>query len=124
HRLLQAVPEGTHLLLVGDADQLPSVGPGQVLRDLIASHQVPYVTLTQIFRQDEHSGIVINAHRINRGQRPHRDGFTDFFWIPCDDPVKVAATVVAMATDWIPNKRGHHPRDEVQVLTPTHRGEA
>ena len=124
HRLLQAVPKGAHLLLVGDADQLPSVGPGQVLRDLIASDRVPYVTLTQIFRQDEQSGIVVNAHRINHGQRPHTGNYTDFYWIPCEDPVTVAATVVATATGWIPQQRRHHPRDEVQVLTPTHRGEA
>jgi hypothetical protein len=84
HRLLQLRP-GAHLLLVGEVDQLPSVGAGEVLRDLLTAGTLPVVRLTKIFRQAQQSGIVVNAHRINAGQPPGLTGFADFFWFSCDD---------------------------------------
>ncbi len=86
NKLVKAIPEGAHLLLVGDVDQLPSVGAGEVLRDLLAAAAIPRVRLTQIFRQAQRSGIVVNAHRINHGQPPHLAGFGDFYWFTCDPP--------------------------------------
>ena len=78
NKLIKAIPQGAHLLLVGDVDQLPSVGPGEVLRDLLAAKRVPRVRLTHIFRQAQQSGIVVNAHRINHGQPPQLTRFPDF----------------------------------------------
>ena len=80
NKLIKAVPDGAHLLLVGDVDQLPSVGAGEVLRDLLAAERIPRVRLTQIFRQAQQSGIVVNAHRINHGQPPRLTDFGDFYW--------------------------------------------
>ena len=80
NKLIKAIPKGAHLLLVGDVDQLPSVGAGEVLRDLLAADTIPRVRLTQIFRQAQQSGIVVNAHRINHGQPPQLTGFPDFYW--------------------------------------------
>ena len=84
NKLVKAIPDGAHLLLVGDVDQLPSVGAGEVLRDLLAANIIPRVRLTQIFRQAQQSGIVINAHRINHGQPPQLTDFRDFYWFGCD----------------------------------------
>ncbi len=84
NKLIKAIPPGAHLLLVGDVDQLPSVGAGEVLRDLLAADAIPRVRLTQIFRQAQQSGIVVNAHRINRGQPPQLTGFGDFYWFVCE----------------------------------------
>ena len=75
NKLVKAIPAGAHLLLVGDVDQLPSVGAGEILRDVLAAGTIPRVRLTQIFRQAQQSGIVVNAHRINHGQPPHLTGF-------------------------------------------------
>ena len=80
NKLIKAIPDGAHLLLVGDVDQLPSVGAGEVLRDLLAAEHIPRVRLTQIFRQAQQSGIVVNAHRINHGQPPRLTDFRDFYW--------------------------------------------
>ena len=80
NKLIKAIPAGAHLLLVGDVDQLPSVGAGEVLRDLLAASSIPRVRLTQIFRQAQQSGIIVNAHRINHGQPPQLTGFPDFYW--------------------------------------------
>jgi exodeoxyribonuclease V alpha subunit len=130
NKLIKAIPEGAHLLLVGDVDQLPSVGAGEVLRDLLAADAVPRVRLTQIFRQAQRSGIVVNAHRINHGQPPRLADFHDFYWFGCD-PVEdsglhpaeeTAKLVVDIVARRIPAKFGLHPARDVQVLTPVHRG--
>ena len=86
-----------HLLLVGDVDQLPSVGAGEVLRDLLAADTIPRVRLTQIFRQAQQSGIVVNAHRINHGQPPQLTGFRDFYWFSCNTVSLVSGGVVMVA---------------------------
>ncbi len=120
--LLKAVPTDMHLLFVGDVDQLPSVGAGNVLRDIIASGQVPVTALDQIFRQAQDSGIVTNAHKINKGETPITKGLTDFFFLPEDDPEQVAETVVALARDRLPRRYGFDPRRDIQVLPPMHGG--
>ncbi|HWQ14818.1 MAG TPA: ATP-dependent RecD-like DNA helicase [Roseiflexaceae bacterium] len=124
NQLLKAVPPEAHLLLVGDADQLPSVGAGRVLRDILESQVVPSVHLDAIFRQAEGSGIVTNAHRINRGELPHTRGMQDFFFFPEPDPAACAALVVDLVQQRIPARFGLDPRRDIQVLTPTHRGAA
>jgi len=123
NKLVKAVPPGAHLLLVGDVDQLPSVGAGEVLRDLLGAGTLPVVRLTKIFRQAEQSGIVVNAHRINAGVPPALTGFADFFWFSCDEPEPTAALVVDIVARRIPARFGLDPRD-VQVLCPMHRGPA
>lgn len=123
NKLVRAVAPGSHLLLVGDVDQLPSVGAGEVLRDVLAAETVPSVRLTEIFRQARESGVVVNAHRINAGQPPTVPGFPDFHLFACDDPEATAELVVDIVTRRIPRRFGLHPRD-VQVLTPMHRGPA
>ncbi|HEY8558728.1 MAG TPA: AAA family ATPase, partial [Actinomycetes bacterium] len=90
NKLVKAVPPGAHLLLVGDVDQLPSVGAGEVLRDLLAAERLPRVRLTKVFRQAQQSGVVANAHRINAGQHPVTHGLADFFLFAEDDPDRVA----------------------------------
>lgn len=124
NKLVKAVPPGAHLLLVGDVDQLPSVGAGEVLRDLLTAGTLPVVRLTKIFRQAQQSGIVVNAHRINAGQPPGLSGFGDFFWFSCDDGDETAALVVDIVARRIPAKFGLDPRRDVQVLCPMHRGPA
>src|SRR5207253_1993473 len=94
NKLVKAVPPGAHLLLVGDVDQLPSVGAGEVPRDLLAAGSLPVVRLTKIFRQAQQSGIVVNAHRINGGDMPLLRGFEDFFWFSCEDGPETAELVV------------------------------
>ena len=132
NKLVKAIPAGAHLLLVGDVDQLPSVGAGEVLRDLLAAGTIPRVRLTQIFRQARQSGIVVNAHRINHGQPPQLTGFSDFYWFACEPPEdsglhpaeETAKLVVDIVARRIPAKFGLHPVRDVQVLTPMHRGPA
>jgi exodeoxyribonuclease V alpha subunit len=124
NKLVKAIPRGAHLLLVGDVDQLPSVGAGEVLRDLLAAEPVPRVRLTKIFRQAQQSGIVVNAHRINAGQSPHVQGFTDFFLFPCEESEPTAELTVDIVARRIPAKFGLDPRRDVQVLAPMHRGPA
>ena len=124
NKLVKAVPPGAHLLLVGDVDQLPSVGAGEVLRDLLTAGTLPVVRLTKIFRQAQQSGIVVNAHRINAGVSPGLTGFGDFFWFSCDDGDETAALVVDIVARRIPAKFGLDPRRDVQVLCPMHRGPA
>jgi len=123
NKLVKAVPPGAHLLLVGDVDQLPSVGAGEVLRDLLSAGTLPVVRLTKIFRQAQQSGIVVNAHRINAGQPPGTAGFADFFWFSCEEPEEIAALVTDIVARRIPARFGLAPRD-VQVLCPMHRGPA
>ena len=121
--VIKAVPPGAHLLLVGDVDQLPSVGAGEVLRDVLAADTIPRVRLTTIFRQAQQSGVVVNAHRINGGQPPVFGEHPDFYLFPTDDPEATAERVVDLVARRIPRRFGIPPRD-IQVLTPMHRGPA
>ena len=124
NKLVKAVARGAHLLLVGDVDQLPSVGAGEVLRDLLASGLIPRVRLTKIFRQAQQSGIVVNAHRVNEGSPPRLTGFADFYWFTCEDTEEAAALTVDVVASRIPRRFGLDPRRDVQVLAPMHRGPA
>jgi exodeoxyribonuclease V alpha subunit len=124
NKLIKAIPPGAHLLLVGDVDQLPSVGAGEVLRDLLAAERLPRVRLTKVFRQAQHSGVVTNAHRINAGQPPMTHGLDDFFQFPEEDAERVADLVVDIVANRLPRRFGLNPRQEVQVLCPMHRGPA
>ncbi|MBP7950688.1 MAG: ATP-dependent RecD-like DNA helicase [Verrucomicrobiales bacterium] len=123
---LQAVPAHAHLLLVGDADQLPSVGPGSLLRDLIASERIPVVRLTEIFRQARTSRIITAAHAINAGILPDISGAqergSDFFFIERETPEAIAETVVHLAEKRMPEAFGLDPLRDIQVLTPMNRG--
>jgi len=120
--LVKAIPPGAHLLLVGDADQLPSVGAGNVLADLIASGEVPVVRLEVIFRQAARSGIVVNAHRILRGERPALRQYPDFRFVAVEDPDQAAATIRELVTHTLPRQYGLDPRRDIQVLTPMRLG--
>jgi exodeoxyribonuclease V alpha subunit len=126
--LLQAVAPGTRLVLVGDVDQLPSVGPGAFLRDVILSRRVPCVRLTQIFRQARESLIVTNAHRIHRGETPEvpepGSDKSDFYVVDRREPEHARATVLELVRSRIPKRFGLDPVRDVQVLTPMHRGPA
>jgi exodeoxyribonuclease V alpha subunit len=124
NKLVKAVAPGAHLLLVGDVDQLPSVGAGEVLRDLINAGTLPVVRLTKIFRQAQQSGIVVNAHRVNAGKPPELTSFPDFFWFNSDDTEATAQLVADIVARRIPAKFGLDPRRDVQVLCPMHRGPA
>jgi exodeoxyribonuclease V alpha subunit len=123
--LLAALADGTRLVLVGDVDQLPSVGPGTVLGDVIASRVIPTVRLTEIFRQAASSLIVTNAHRIQEGLMPELAGAPetrDFFFIEEDDPARAAQTVRDLVVTRLPRHYGMAPHD-IQVLAPMHRGD-
>jgi len=126
NQLLRAVPTRAAVLLVGDVDQLPSVGPGAVLADLIASGKVPTMRLTEVFRQAAASRIVVNAHRINAGQPPQAptedEGASDFYLIRCDTPEQVQERLLRVVTERIPQRFGLDPVRDVQVLTPMNRG--
>ena len=123
--LLKAVPDRAALLLVGDVDQLPSVGPGQVLADIIASEAVPVVRLTEVFRQAARSRIVGSAHRINRGAIPdlsRPEGDSNFYFVPAEDPETAATRVVDLVKTHIPRRFGFDPVRDIQVLCPMTRG--
>jgi exodeoxyribonuclease V alpha subunit len=122
NKVVKAVPPGAHLLLVGDVDQLPSVGAGEILRDVLAAPAIPRVRLTRIFRQAAESGVVANAHRVNAGDFPELGRFDDFFFFACDDNDQVADRIVDIVAHRIPKRFGLHPVKDVQVLTPMHRG--
>ncbi|MFH8620515.1 ATP-dependent RecD-like DNA helicase [Streptomyces vietnamensis] len=125
NKLVKAVAPGAHLLLVGDVDQLPSVGAGEVLGDLLApGSPVPSVRLTRIFRQAQQSGVVTNAHRINAGTPPLTQGLPDFFLFVEEETEDAARVTVDVAARRIPAKFGLDPRRDVQVLAPMHRGPA
>ncbi|TDD36122.1 ATP-dependent RecD-like DNA helicase [Nonomuraea terrae] len=124
NKLVKAVAPGTHLLFVGDVDQLPSVGAGEVLKDLLAADDVPRVRLTQVFRQAAESGVVVNAHRVNTGRHPVLEGMKDFFLFPCEEPEEIAALTVDVVARRIPRRFRLDPRRDVQVLAPMHRGAA
>lgn len=125
--LLRAIPSKAVLILVGDVDQLPSVGPGTVLRDIINSGVIPVVRLTEIFRQAMGSKIITNAHRINRGQFPQidpppKETLQDFYFIEREEPEALLDVIVELVTEKIPSRFGLDPLQDVQVLTPMHRG--
>ncbi|MBO8127144.1 MAG: ATP-dependent RecD-like DNA helicase [Firmicutes bacterium] len=123
YSLLKALKPGTRLILVGDEDQLPSVGPGNVLRDLIASKVVPVVKLNKIFRQGETSQIVVNAHRINQGLLPETKGRGgDFFHLREADPRRVEALIKELVTERIPKTYQVDATTDIQVLSPMRRG--
>jgi exodeoxyribonuclease V alpha subunit len=121
-KLLQALPARAHLILVGDVDQLPSVGPGAVLGDIIRSGRVSVVRLTEIFRQASSSRIIVNAHRINSGEMPDAEKDSDFFFIEREDPESVPPTILELVADRIPRKWKLDPRRDIQVLCPMNRG--
>ena len=120
--LLKALPQGMRLLLVGDVDQLPSVGPGNVLRDIISSNVLPVVRLTCIFRQAQTSRIIMNAHAINEGHFPDISNGrqSDFFFMEAEDPEQIAATIVSLVKSRLPQAY-HVPSTSIQVLTPMQR---
>jgi len=122
--LVKAVAPGAHVLFVGDVDQLPSVGAGEVLRDLLGAGVIPSVRLTHIFRQAQESGVVTNAHRINAGQMPVTRDLADFFLFAEDDNERVADLTVDIVANRLPRRFGLDPRRDVQVLCPMHRGPA
>jgi len=125
NKLIKAVAPGAHLLLVGDVDQLPSVGAGEVLRDVLSpGSPVPNVRLTHIFRQAQQSGVVTNAHRINSGEYPVVQGLPDFFLFPVEESEEAAAMTVDVVSRRIPAKFGLNARRDIQVLAPMHRGPA
>ncbi|MGW4374566.1 SF1B family DNA helicase RecD2 [Streptomyces albidoflavus] len=125
NKLVKAVAPGAHLLFVGDVDQLPSVGAGEVLRDLLAEGgPIPSVRLTRIFRQAQRSGVVTNAHRINAGTPPLTQGLDDFFLFVEDDTEEVGRLTVDVAARRVPARFGLDPRRDIQVLAPMHRGPA
>ncbi len=122
--LLEAMPADCRLIMVGDADQLPSVGPGNVFSDILRSGVVPAVRLTEIFRQSEGSRIVRNAHMINRGEHPMlTENSGDFFFLRRFSAEKTAETVAQLCSERLPGNMGV-PAEDIQVLTPTRRGEA
>ena len=125
--LLRAIPLVATVILVGDADQLPSVGPGSVLRDILESGQVPTVRLTEIFRQAEQSHIVLNAHRVNRGEFPDLSRAaaahtTDFHFLAEENQERLQQLVVDLASRRLPARYDFDPVEDIQVLTPMHRG--
>ncbi|MBI2875872.1 MAG: AAA family ATPase [Candidatus Tectomicrobia bacterium] len=128
YHLLKAIPRGATFILVGDVHQLPSVGPGSVLRDILQSGVVEVVELTEIFRQARESTIVLNAHRINQGQLPQippadKRQLADFYFIAEENPPKVAERIVELCSQRIPSRFQLDPLNEIQVLTPMNRGE-
>ncbi|WP_431064835.1 ATP-dependent DNA helicase [Methylotuvimicrobium sp.] len=126
NQLLKAVPDHAAVLVVGDVDQLPSVGPGAVLADIIESGQITTVRLTEIFRQAATSEIIVNAHKINRGEVPkpnqnHAES-TDFYCLHADTPDAIFTKLMHIVTKRIPIRFGVDPIDDIQVLTPMNRG--
>jgi len=125
HYLLKAIPKEATFILVGDVNQLPSVGAGNVLKDIISSGVVPVVELNEIFRQAKESQIIVNAHKINNGVIPSLDSNqqdTDFYFIQKEDPEDVLRIILELAKDRVPNKFGFDAFDDIQILTPLHKG--
>lgn len=121
HHLLQALPMGATLIVVGDKDQLPSVGAGTVLRDMINSNVIPVVQLSTIYRQDEHSMIAYNAARINKGKMPEWHSAGDFFFISKSN-TDIMNEIVGLVAKRLPEKYGWHPKKDIQLLSPMYRG--
>lgn len=128
HYLLKSIPPNATFVLVGDVNQLPSVGAGNVLKDIIASGEVPVVALKEIFRQAKESLIIVNAHKINSGLipvfNPPEQKLNDFFFIEQEDPEDVVRIILELVKERIPKRFGHNPIDDIQVLSPMHRGTA
>jgi exodeoxyribonuclease V alpha subunit len=128
HHLLKAIPVTATFVMVGDVNQLPSVGAGNVLKDIIDSGITPVVQLNEIFRQAKESSIIINAHKINEGIIPNlkstRDKLDDFYFIEQEDPQKVLELIINLVKDRIPKRFGFDAINDIQVLTPMHRGTA
>jgi len=125
YNLLKAIRDGSKLIMVGDSDQLPSVGPGNVLHDLIASGVVPLVHLDEIFRQAKDSAIITNSHRINRGIFPdirNRES-GDFFFIEEEDPGKASEIIRDLCAERLPRYYGYHPIEDIQVICPMYKGD-
>jgi len=125
YHLLRAIPAPARLVMVGDAHQLPAVGPGNVLKDLIDSQAVPTVRLTQIFRQARESLIIVNAHRVNQGAFPvlsPRFEGRDFVFLPFDDPEPLHQRLLSLVAQYLPQRYGLDPVRDIQVITPMHRG--
>ncbi|PKL49840.1 MAG: ATP-dependent RecD-like DNA helicase [Nitrospira bacterium HGW-Nitrospira-1] len=126
YHLLRAVRPEAAIILVGDIDQLPSVGAGNVLKDIIESDRIPTVRLNKIFRQAKESMIIVNAHRINSGEFPYitadRASPRDFYFVELEDPEKVLGMIIHMCRNRIPERFGFHPLNDIQVITPMHRG--
>jgi exodeoxyribonuclease V alpha subunit len=126
HHFLKAVPLKTTLILVGDVDQLPSVGAGNVLKDIIESDVIPVVRLNEIFRQARESMIIVNAHLINKGEMPRFSGsaesLRDFYFFQIEEPEEVLKKVVSLCRESIPRRYGYDSLNDIQVLTPMHRG--
>ena len=127
YHLLKAIQSHAHLILVGDVDQLPSVGPGNVLKDIIRSGKFTVVRLTEIFRQAQESMIVVNAHKVNQGQLPvlkeiDKPEKTDFQFIQEEDPEKILQNILDLCSERIPRQFRFHPLREIQVLAPMHKG--
>ena len=125
HALVRALPEESALLAIGDVDQLPSVGPGQVLSDLIGSGSIPVARLVEVFRQAAKSRIVVNAHRVNRGEMPEMgrpQGETDFYFVPTDGPEDAVRKIVKLVRTRIPNRFDLDPVRDIQVLCPMNQG--
>jgi exodeoxyribonuclease V alpha subunit len=125
YHVLRAIPDHARLILVGDADQLPSVGPGRVLADLIRSEATEVMRLTEIFRQAERSLIVVNAHRVNQGLMPvleSVDSDGDFFFVERREPGEIIDTISQLVARRVPGRFGLDPKEQIQVLTPTNRG--
>ncbi|MBU2520851.1 MAG: ATP-dependent RecD-like DNA helicase [Proteobacteria bacterium] len=128
HHLLKAIPPRATFILVGDVNQLPSVGAGAILNDIIESGSVPVVELNEIFRQAKDSRIIVNAHKINSGIIPDfktptpSDYTNDFYFIQQEDPEKVLEIILELLTDRIPRRFNFDPVDDIQVLTPMHKG--
>lgn len=125
--LFRAIPTGSTVVIVGDPDQLPSVGPGNVLNDLIDADICPVTKLTKIFRQGDGSGIILAAHAVNAGVKPEltrtSGEIRDFYWIEKDEPAEAADIILRMITDRIPARFGYDPVRDVQLLCPMNRGE-
>ena len=125
HALLRAMRRGSHLILVGDADQLPSVGCGNILSDMIASGLFPVIKLDEIFRQSEESRIVTNAHLINQGKMPYlADRSGDFFFLSRGDDVLTVSTILSLVSERLPRAYGRDILSRLQVITPTRKGRA
>jgi exodeoxyribonuclease V alpha subunit len=126
YHLLKAVPKHATLILVGDVDQLPSVGPGKVFRDIIDSGIVPTIRFNEIFRQARESMIVVNAHRVNSGQMPttgtEQETPTDFYFIEVEEPEKALQRIITLCKEKIPARFGFDSLNDIQVLTPMHKG--
>lgn len=128
HHLLKAVPLAATLVMVGDVHQLPSVGPGNVLQDVIKSGAVPVVTLDEVFRQARQSDIILGAHAINQGEMPYletsKERTSDFYFIPEEDGERCARRIVDVVKHHIPRRFGFDPMEDIQILAPMHKGAA